>query len=379
MLNTNRMRSIVNPLLGFQFFGLYIILHAFSVPEPISLIIPAVLAIIMLIVLVKVFNVRLYTLTLTTLMSVVAIVSVGALWFVGNKWITKSHTYVLIGEMIIILLLMLVHLLKRFLKARLIKKRVRAMDRFFIEDLFFSTITLQYALTIHVFAVVAYKQVTNSYYYYPIDKFIYEIVPVFILIAFYLQSCLRVLAMAKKLKDEEWLPIVTEEGDVTGKIAKAVSLNMQNKFLHPVVRAALVSNGKVFLQERGDDVAFDLGKLDHPFEKYVLYEHEIEYAVRNSIKRIVGSDIDKSPKFLLKYVFENEKTKRLIFLYIIEVENENEIKRKGKITGKFWTVKQIDEEFANQIFGEEFELEYEYLKHVILLEDADSLMSPPNP
>lgn len=378
MLNTNTIRCILNPILGFLFFGLYVVLHAISVPEPIALVIPVVLAFTVLLVLAKVFNIRLYTLSLTTLISVVAIVSVGVLWGMGNRWITKSHTYVFIGEMIIILLLMIVHLLKRFLKARLIKKRVKSIDRFFIEDLFFTTITLQYALTIHVFFVVAYKQITDGFYCFAIDKMLYEIVPILILLIFYIQNCRRALAITKRLLNEEWLPIVTEEGSVTGRIAKAVSVNMRNKFLHPVVRIALVSNGKVFLQERRGDMVVDSGKLDHLFEKYILYKHDVDLAVKNSIKRIVGAELGEKPKFLLKYIFENEKTKRLIFLYLIEIDDESKIKRKGKITGKFWTVRQIDEEFENQIFSEEFELEYEYLKHVILLGDADELMSHPD-
>lgn len=79
-------------------------------------------------------------------------------------------------------------------------------------------------------------------------------------------------------------------------------------------------------------------------------------------------------QFLLKYVFENENTKRLIFLFVANVEDESMIKRRGKMTGKFWTVKQLEEGFADEIFSECFELEFEYLKNMVLI--PSDIMKP---
>jgi hypothetical protein len=177
----------------------------------------------------------------------------------------------------------------------------------------------------------------------------------------------KVSALSSKLKHEEWLPIVTEKGEVTGKIAKSVSFNMKNKFLHPVVRVALISKSEVYLQERPANDILNPGKLDYPFEKYMLFNHEINLAARNSIRQMVGQDIDISISFLLKYVFENEDTKRLIFLFVANLDDESKIKRDGKMTGKFWTVKQLEEGFADEIFSECFELEFEYLKNMVLV------------
>lgn len=65
-------------------------------------------------------------------------------------------------------------------------------------------------------------------------------------------------------------------------------------------------------------------------------------------------------------MFENEDTKRLIFLFVIEVESEDLIRRTSKMTGKFWSIKQIEEGFQDEVFAENFELEFEYMKNMVL-------------
>jgi hypothetical protein len=176
----------------------------------------------------------------------------------------------------------------------------------------------------------------------------------------------KISMLASKLRKEEWIPIVTEKGEVTGKIAKSISFNMKNRFLHPVVRVALVSGPKVYLQKRPAGDILNPEKLDYPFEKYMLFDHEIDLAARNSIRRMIGDRPDIPVRFVLKYVFDNEQTKRLNFLFVACVKEED-IKKSNSMTGKFWTVKQIEEYFADEIFGECFELEFEYLKNMILI------------
>ncbi len=78
------------------------------------------------------------------------------------------------------------------------------------------------------------------------------------------------------------------------------------------------------------------------------------------------SDIDISINFLLKYVFENDNTRRLIFLFVANLEDEFKIRREGNMKGKFWTIKQLEDGFVDEIFSECFELEFEYLKNMVL-------------
>ena len=176
----------------------------------------------------------------------------------------------------------------------------------------------------------------------------------------------RLKVLNKHLKSEEWLPVVSESGNVQGKVAKSVSIILKNKFLHPLVRVALIYDGKLYLKNRDDSRLLDSGKLDYPFEKYMKYKHNLEEAIKNTVKNEIKTD-DLPVRFLLKYVFENENTKRLIFLYVSNIASEKEFNDLQLQGGKLWTTNQIEDNIGKDVFSECFELEFEYLKNTVLM------------
>src|SRR5690606_2803937 len=108
------------------------------------------------------------------------------------------------------------------------------------------------------------------------------------------------------------------------------------------------------------------GKLDHPFEEYMEFKGELDKSVRESIGKECGND-NIPVRFLLKYTFENEITKRLILFYVAEIDDDvmfNSLNLQG---GKLWTTAQIEDNMGLEIFSECFELEFEYLKNTLLL------------
>lgn len=371
MLSRSVAKYLTNPIIGILPFVVYTVLQTYLLPIHFALIVAIVLTLVGEFILRRYFDSRIYGLTFY--FTLIALGVITLLWAIGNRWIENMYTYILTGEIVIIIQLMVFRFAKTILKARLFKERT-FMEKVLLDDCFFIAAVLKYLLTVHVFVLLAYKQLAEGRYFPTIDHYMYAVVPSVIIVGLFIYQNYKTKFLINKLRAEEWLPIVTEKGEVTGKIARAVSRTLKNKHMHPVVRIALICNKKLYIQERGDDNMLDIGKLDHPFEKYMLFEHEVNTAAHNSIKRTLGTDIESEPRFVVQYVFENEVTKRLIFLFTVEIEDECLITRTGKMTGKFWTVKQIDQEFEDGIFGECFELEYEYLKHMILLEDADDLI-----
>jgi hypothetical protein len=187
-----------------------------------------------------------------------------------------------------------------------------------------------------------------------------------ILATIILAESARLRILDKKLHNEEWLPIITEQGAVTGKVARSVTKDLKNKYMHPIVRIALSYDGKIYLCERKQSYLLSPGLLDYPFEKYVLFGQEIDATVRKCIREKCG-DIDIPLRFLLKYVFENDITKRLVFLYTSDIKNETLFNSLNLNGGKLWTISQIDDNMGTGTFSECFELEYEYLKNTVLL------------
>ncbi len=267
---------------------------------------------------------------------------------------------------IILLFSLMIFRLSRKTMIRRMQKNHRAERKYYLFESFQVAFQAQYALTFHLIVVLAFGMFFSNYFpligLLPIVSSFQLIIAVIIVL-----EAMRLNLLDKRLDKEEWLPVVTESGDVHGRIAKSVSVNMKNKFLHPMVRVALIHDNMLYLKTRDATRMLDPGKLDYPFEKYMQYDHKIEEAVKNAVKKEIKTD-NLPVRFLLKYIFENENTKRLIFLYISEISDDKEFKDLHLKEGKLWTANQIEDNMGSGIFSECFELEFEYLKNTVLMD-----------
>lgn len=290
-------------------------------------------------------------------------------WVFFNNKIQIERIYYALPEILLILMIILMRMSKVFLTFHFFRHDNLNL-KVFINQFFEGAVIIQYVFTFHVFVMLIYRQlVDNEVVTRQYDFIIYFVIPIFSILSLMIYEYVKTFRIIHKLNREEWLPIVNDKGEVKGKIAKSISLKMKNKFMHPVVRVALVCKGKVYLQPRKHDDVLDPDTFDYPFEKFMLFSHEINLAVRNSIVNTLGKELPFN--FLLKYTFENEETKRLIFLFVSRLKDELEIEEiSERLNGKFWTSKQIEEDFGDSSkFSECFQLEYEYLKNTILLAD----------
>ena len=223
----------------------------------------------------------------------------------------------------------------------------------------------QYALSIHLLIVFL------LYIYRLPDSDILSIlsglvVSQIIIITIIVLEEIRLRMLDKKLQSEEWLPIINEEGVVTGKVAKSVVKASKNQYMHPVVRVAFLFDGKIYLQERKKTDQLDPLKLDYPLEKFVLFNQEIVTVVNEGVQKLMDN-VDVPLRFILKYVFKNELINRLVFLYVVDIPSEEVFKTMHFKQGKLWTTTQIDDNLGGGTFSECFEIEYEYLKNTVLL------------
>jgi hypothetical protein len=164
----------------------------------------------------------------------------------------------------------------------------------------------------------------------------------------------------------DFFPIVNEKGEVTGKILAVDAINHHNDYIHPVVRIVVSHKKMLYLSRRSQNRLVDKGKIDIPFECYLRYGETLQ----DTVNRIIGGyfpDTETiSPVFNIKYRFENEKRNRLIYLFIIDVENESSLSQFcSKSEGKLWTFQQIEENLSMHLFSNCFEKEYGHLREVI--------------
>ncbi len=375
MFRRNLAEYIVNPVLGFLPFVLYAILRRAMDDVGVSLIISFFVAVA------GEFYFRVFSkkdiLGVSFLISGLALLLTFIVWLFTRNLPISTNFYTVICQIFIIGLIKTLLVSKSYLLLTIFRRR-RSQTKAMLDDLYF-VISIIHTLMISLLLVILilhYLEQSIPSLVRLLRTTLYTIIPVGIILCTYIiYQVFRIKNLKMRLKQEEWLPIVTEEADVIGKIAKSVSVKMKNQHLHPVVRIALVSHNKIYLQKRENNRILDPGKLDYPFEKYVLFNHEIMVSANNIITKVMGKNLCTQPQFILRYIFENDTTRRLIILFVIKVDNEDAITRNEKMHGKFWTIKQIEDSFRDEIFSECFELEYEYLKNKILLEDNGSINS----
>lgn len=271
--------------------------------------------------------------------------------------------FVVVETIFVILLIFI-----RLSKGRLLTIAARDRDKAaknLLKESFRVAFQSQYSLTFHLLLILLYFATGNRDYPNTANTFIINIAQTIIIGLIFVEST-RLHLMRRRLFSEEWLPVVTETGQVTGKVAKSVTTDLKNRFMHPVVRVALMSKGEIYLKERDQMRVLNPGKLDYPFERYMQFNDKIDDTVKKIFRKECGSE-SLPLRFLLKYTFENEVTKRLIFLYVSEVNDEEELKKLNLEGGKLWTATQIEDNIGTGIFSECFELEFEYLKNTLLL------------
>ena len=254
-----------------------------------------------------------------------------------------------------------------------LRKTHRLERKYYLYESFRVAFQAQYALTFHIIFILGFRVFFITRFPMLDIMLVLNVFQV-ILATIIVYQALRFKILDKRLKEEEWLPVVSEQGDVQGKVAKSVTQGLKNKFLHPMVRVALIHDGKLYLKDRDALRLLDPGKLDYPFEKYMQFNHNLDEAIRNMVRKEVKTE-QLPVRFLLKYVFENDSTKRLIFLYVSLVSSEEAFNALNLQGGKLWTTTQIEDNIGNNVFSECFELEFEYLKNTVLMFDLPKTTS----
>lgn len=270
----------------------------------------------------------------------------------------------LIVEIIFLLSLIVARLSRSRIVSRSVK-RENVISRNYLEETMRVVFQTQFGLTMHLLLVMGVLLLGAAGPGGLHQRWILITAQMVLLLVMLLESG-RLHLLTRKLIKEEWLPVVNESGEVTGKVAKSITKDLKNRFMHPVVRVALIYRGKIYLREREASRLLNPGLLDYPFEKYMQYEHDIDESVHNSISRECGNK-NIPLRFLLKYTFENDVTKRLIFLYVADIEDEELFNSLHLSGGKLWTEAQIEDNMGTGLFSECFELEFEYLKNTVLL------------
>ncbi len=244
-----------------------------------------------------------------------------------------------------------------------------------LSEMFYVIHICRDTLFIHLTIVFIYSLLPEDFHLELLDKFIYKQLGIILMTLVILYEHVRLSIIKRKLAKEDWLPVCNETGRIIGKVAKSISFKSKNQFLHPVVRVALAYKGLLYLTERPSHFISNPNKIDHPFEEYIRFNQDLNSAVNEVIlKRSNATDLPF--RFIFKYLYKNDQTNRLIYLYIIPIHDEETMNKISLEGGKLWTEKQIEENLDKGVFSEYFEKEYEILKETVLM--AQKLIEDPS-
>jgi hypothetical protein len=307
-----------------------------------------------------------YTSPYTAYLSLIAFI-LSALFSIIHPFnILYEYYSTLFLEIIVIFVFSVFVIFKGFFREKIVLKNDNLRDFQLIRfdsNVYVIKIAVNVAV-MHLLILLVYLLLPSYHHSEELDKFLYFILLYIFIAIHFVYEFVHFYFLRKKYLSEEWLPVVDEMGIVHGKVASSISKSSGNKYLHPVVRISLIYNGMIFLREKPALSAGAMTELDYPFETYLKYKETLEKGVIRAFEEN-GGHKSLPAHYLLRYVFKDIKTSRLIYLYISNMQNINDLPPDFN-RGKWWTRKQIEENLGKGFFSSCFEKEFELLSNTIL-------------
>ena len=174
---------------------------------------------------------------------------------------------------------------------------------------------------------------------------------------------LQVFMKRRKVKKEDMLPWVDEEGKILGQISRsAAHAGNGEKFLHPVVHLhVLSSKGEIYLQKRAKNKRVQPGMWDTSVGGHVDPGESIEQALLREAAEELGIR-DFIIQHFARYKWETDIEAELVFSFVTRYDGPFQIQAAEIEEGRFWSIKEIEQNIGKGVFTPNFENEFGMLK-----------------
>ncbi len=183
---------------------------------------------------------------------------------------------------------------------------------------------------------------------------------------YFLLEFVRQKKVQKKLAGEEWVPLVDEQGKITGKAPRS-RVHNGSKLLHPVVHMHVINRNKaILLQKRPATKLIQPNKWDTAVGGHISAGESLEQALKKEAFEELGFE-QFSAKILKIYKWESEVEAELVYLFVTHDTKDFNVHSDEVEEVRFWTKNQIDKQLGQGIFTPNFEHEFQLLKEMNLV------------
>lgn len=160
--------------------------------------------------------------------------------------------------------------------------------------------------------------------------------------------------------EEEWFPLVNEEGETIGKATRR-ECHSGSKQLHPVIHLHIFNDaGELYLQKRSMNKDIQPGKWDTAVGGHIDYGETVEEALRREVREELGIT-EFTPQFMTRYIFESAIEKELVNTFRTVYNGEIQPDTEELDGGRFWSIEDIKTNLGKNVFTPNFEQEFRRL------------------
>lgn len=166
--------------------------------------------------------------------------------------------------------------------------------------------------------------------------------------------------------NEEWVTLVDETGNVTGKAPRS-RVHDGSKLLHPVVHLHVFNQNKaILLQKRPMNKLIQPGKWDTAVGGHISDGETLEQALQKEAREEIGL-LQFSAKHLKFYRWDCDAESELVYLFITH-DHKNVKPQSDEVEElRFWTKNQVEKQLGQGVFTPNFELEFGMLKEMKII------------
>ncbi|NQU84610.1 MAG: septation protein IspZ [Mariniphaga sp.] len=167
-------------------------------------------------------------------------------------------------------------------------------------------------------------------------------------------------------ENEEWLPVVDEEGKIIGKAPRS-AVHKGEKILHPVIHLHVLGKNKtILLQKRAVSKEIQPGKWDTAVGGHIAFNEKLETALNREAFEEIGLK-GFSARLVKVYRWDTEIESELVYLFVTYDSKGIKINTDEVEEARFWTLNQIKNAAGESIFTPHIHHEISILKQAGIL------------